>query len=136
MYLCRETMIGGTLFIWGLRTYVMGVINVTPDSFSGDGFTGDVEEITRKALIFQELGADIIDVGGESTRPPNVYDGAIPVDIEEELSRVIPAVTSMSRKLTIPISVDTYKALVMHWKVNCVRSNKGYPKVNFSERLI
>ena len=64
------TDIGGRRFVWGERTYVMGVINVTPDSFSNDGVGSDVEAAVRLAARFQEDGADIIDVGGESTRPP------------------------------------------------------------------
>ena len=62
--------IGGNEFRWGERTYVMGVLHMTPDSFSGDGFGQDVAAALRKALAMQEAGADIIDVGGESTRPP------------------------------------------------------------------
>ena len=107
-----ETVIGGTRFVWGSRTYVMGVINATPDSFSGDGVGGDVDAATARALRFQEWGADIIDVGGESTRPASIYSDAAPVPADEELSRVIPIIESLARELLVPICVDTYKAEV------------------------
>ena len=104
------TVIGGTPFEWGARTYVMGVVNVTPDSFSGDGVGSDVEAAVRLALRFQESGADLIDVGGMSTRPPSVYPGAQPVSESEETSRVIPVIDRLAPRLTVPISVDTYRA--------------------------
>ena len=107
-----ETKIGGTRFVWGARTYVMGVINATPDSFSSDGLGGDVEAATAQALQFQQLGADIIDVGGESTRPPSVYSGVKTVSAEEELSRVIPVIESLRDTLQVPVSVDTRRAVV------------------------
>ena len=107
-----ETVIGGTPFVWGSRTYVMGVINATPDSFSGDGIGSDVDAARRQALLFQEWGADVIDIGGESTRPPSVYSGSKPVILDDELSRVIPAIEAMVGVLRIPISIDTYKAVV------------------------
>ena len=98
--------------MWGARTYVMGVINVTPDSFSGDGVAEDVGAARDQALRFQEWGADIVDVGGESTRPPGIYSGAVPVSTDQELSRVVPAIEAMVTELSIPISIDTYKASV------------------------
>ena len=107
-----EMVIGGTPFIWGSRTYVMGVINATPDSFSGDGVGSDADAARRQALLFQEWGADVIDIGGESTRPPSVYSGSKPVKLDDELSRVIPAIEAMVGVLRIPISIDTYKAVV------------------------
>lgn len=106
------TLIGGTPFVWGERTYVMGIVNVTPDSFSGDALGDDVDAAVQQALRFQEWGADIIDVGGESTRPPSLYAGARPVSAEEELARVIPVIEALASRLDIPISVDTYKARV------------------------
>ena len=109
---CSTTPIGGTPFVWGRRTYVMGVINVTPDSFSGDSVGKDVDAAVRQALQFQEWGADIIDVGGESTRPASLYAGAVPASVEEELSRVIPVIEALAPTLRVPISVDTYKARV------------------------
>ena len=100
-------IIAGREFTWGKRTYIMGIVNVTPDSFAGDGLGTDVDAALRRALEMQEEGADIIDIGGESTRP-----GFEDVGAEEELRRVIPAVERLSRALEIPVSVDTYKANV------------------------
>ena len=106
------TRIGPSLFEWKSRTYVMGIINTTPDSFSGDGVDGDLDVALKRALTFQECGADIVDVGGESTRPPDVYVGSTPVSEEEELSRVIPVIEKLVTRLSIPISIDTYKSRV------------------------
>ena len=107
-----KTLIGGTPFEWGRRTYIMGVINVTPDSFSGDGLGEDVDAAVQQAVRFQEWGADIIDVGGESTRPGSIYSGAGPTSVKQELSRVIPVIGALAPRLHIPISVDTHKAPV------------------------
>ena len=106
------TDIGGRRFVWGERTYVMGVINVTPDSFSNDGVGSDVEAAVRLAARFQEDGADIIDVGGESTRPPGIYGDSKPVLADEELGRVLPMVEAITRETDLPVSIDTYKAVV------------------------
>ena len=108
----RITDIGGKRFVWGERTYVMGVINVTPDSFSNDGVGGDVDAAVRLAALFQEDGADIIDVGGESTRPPGIYGDSKPVLVDEELGRVLPMVEAITRETDLPVSIDTYKAAV------------------------
>lgn len=109
----RGTMkVGNSTFVWGSRTYVMGILNVTPDSFSGDGTGADVQAAVRQAVTFQEQGADIIDVGGESTRPPAVYAGARPVTADEELARVLPVIKALKSAVTLPISIDTYKAAV------------------------
>lgn len=89
---------------WGNRTYVMGIINLTPDSFSGDGLGYNVDAALEQALRFQSEGADIIDVGGESTRP-----GSIRIDVDEEKRRVVPVIRSLASHLTVPISIDTYK---------------------------
>jgi len=97
--------IGGREFAWGDRTFVMGVLNVTPDSFSGDGVGTDVDEAVRQAVRMREDGADMIDVGGESTRP-----GAEEIDAEEELRRTIPVVERLAREMDVPVSIDTYKA--------------------------
>lgn len=85
----------------------MGIVNVTPDSFSdgGDYFTFDAA--VARAMQMQQDGADIIDVGGESTRP-----GADPVSEQQEIDRVVPVVRDLSQKLTVPISIDTYKSSV------------------------
>ena len=94
-------------FRWGARTYVMGILNVTLDSFSGDALGADVEAALRQAETMDEAGADILDVGGESTRP-----GASEVPLEEELRRVVPVVRALAERFELPISVDTTKAEV------------------------
>ncbi|MSQ13110.1 MAG: dihydropteroate synthase [Dehalococcoidia bacterium] len=106
--------IGNGVFRWGERTYVMGVVNMTPDSFSGDGLGLDVDAAVQQALRFQDEGADIVDVGGQSTRPPGrVYgEGAAEVSPEDEASRVVPVIQRMAGVLRIPISVDTFRAEV------------------------
>jgi dihydropteroate synthase len=89
------------------RTLIMGVINVTPDSFSDGGRFFEREKAVDQGLRLAEAGADILDIGGESTRP-----GAKPLDEEEEAKRVIPIIQDLHRKIDIPISVDTRKARV------------------------
>ena len=91
----------------GRRTVVVGVLNITPDSFSDGGVNFDAERAIDNGLRMEAEGADIIEVGGESTRP-----GAPAVPVEEELSRVVPVVRGLARKLRAPISVDTYKSEV------------------------
>ena len=107
--------IGAHEFIWGDRTFVMGVVNVTPDSFSGDGVLsviGDVQSAIDQALRMEDEGADIIDIGGESTRPVSIYPDALPVSDDDEISRVIPVIDGLITRLDIPISIDTRKASV------------------------
>jgi dihydropteroate synthase len=103
--------IGNRTFDWGSRTYVMGILNVTPDSFSGDGLMshGDiVEQAVRQAGHFLKYGADILDVGGESTRP-----GSQTVGAEEEIGRIVPVIQAIAREFPEAIiSIDTYKARV------------------------
>ena len=103
--------IGSFTFNWGSRTYVMGILNVTPDSFSGDGIIarGDaVNMAVEQAREFLSSGADILDVGGESTRP-----GSAPVNADEEMQRVIPVIDALKRNFPgTLISIDTYKAQV------------------------
>jgi dihydropteroate synthase len=97
-------------FDWGARTYVMGILNLTPDSFSGDGLLSAeaVRSALQQARDFVAAGADILDVGGESTRP-----GAEPVGVDDELGRVIPIIRSLAAELPeTVISIDTYKARV------------------------
>ena len=102
-----STRCGPLVLEWGSRTYVMGVVNVTPDSFSGDGLAHDADAALEQALRFQAEGADIIDVGGESTRP-----GHTPVSADEEIRRVVPVIRLLASRLHVPISVDTYKLKV------------------------
>jgi len=103
--------IGSFTFNWGFRTYVMGILNVTPDSFSGDGIIAKgqaVEAAVEQANNFLTSGADILDVGGESTRP-----GSAPVNADEEMQRVIPVIHTLHKKFPEAIiSIDTYKAKV------------------------
>ena len=101
------TVTNGEPLVWGKRTYVMGIINLTPDSFSGDGLVGDLESIVRRGLRFQEAGADFLDLGAESTRPGNR-----PITAQAELERLLPALKALAPKVNIPISVDTYKSKV------------------------
>lgn len=108
----RPTQIGGKTFHWGSRTFVMGVINVTPDSFSGDGIGSDVDRAVHMAREFEGQGCDIVDVGGESTRPAMTYGDAGPTGEADERERVIPAVEAIARAVDIPVSIDTYKAPV------------------------
>jgi len=91
----------------GERTLIMGVLNVTPDSFSDGGAFMDSQAAVARALELEREGADILDIGGESTRP-----SAVPVSAEEELSRLLPLFRALEGKLRIPISVDTQKAAV------------------------
>ena len=97
------TRCGDTLFRWGTRTYVMGIINLSPDSFSGDGCS-DIEAALERAQQMVSDGADIIDVGGESTRP-----GSTPIPAEDELKRVVPFLKQVARLINVPLSIDTYK---------------------------
>ncbi|HEX6867591.1 MAG TPA: dihydropteroate synthase [Candidatus Limnocylindrales bacterium] len=106
------TRIGPTTFRWGERTFVMGILNVTPDSFSGDGLvTGSsdqVESAVAQARRMVDEGADILDIGGESTRP-----GHAPVTAEEERARILPVISAVRAELPdMPISVDTTKPAV------------------------
>ena len=101
------THCGGVEFRWGERTYVMGILNLSPDSFSGDGLGDNIEAALAQARRLVDDGADIIDIGGESTRP-----GFKSVSAEEELRRVIPVIESLAGELAVPLSIDTYKSVV------------------------
>jgi dihydropteroate synthase len=91
----------------GERTLILGVLNITPDSFSDGGLYFDPDAATGRALEIERAGADLLDIGGESTRP-----GSAPVSAHEELSRILPVLEALRGKLRIPISVDTQKAAV------------------------
>ncbi|MCA9824977.1 MAG: dihydropteroate synthase [Dehalococcoidia bacterium] len=97
----------GREFEWGRRTYLMGVINLTPDSFSGDGLGGDIEAAVARARLMEAEGADILDVGAESTRPD-----APAIEAPEELARLIEPLEAIRAATGLPISVDTYRAEV------------------------
>ncbi len=98
---------GKVEFDFSKRTYVMGILNVTPDSFSDGGRYFTLDSALEHAMKMVEEGADIIDVGGESTRP-----GSEPVPVEEELRRVIPVIRELAKRTEVPISIDTYKSEV------------------------
>lgn len=99
--------LAGQDFSFGSRTYVMAVLNLTPDSFSGDGLAGSPTAAVARGLLQQDDGADLLDVGGESTRP-----GAAEVSASEEIRRVVPVIAALKEAVTIPISIDTRKAAV------------------------
>jgi dihydropteroate synthase len=96
--------IGGHRFDWGGRTYVMGIVNVTPDSFSGDGLGDDRSAAVAQGLRMVAEGADMLDVGGESTRP-----GHVPVAAAEEIERTLEVVRRLAQESGVPVSIDTYK---------------------------
>jgi dihydropteroate synthase len=107
----RQLIIRNHTFDWGSRTYLMGVLNFTPDSFSDGGLFNSLERALNQARKMIESGADIIDIGGQSTRP-----GATEISLEEELDRVIPLISKMRSQQdiceTIPISIDTTRSEV------------------------
>ncbi len=94
-------------FDFSLKTYIMGILNITPDSFSDGGLYFDRNKAVAHALQMQDEGADIIDMGGESTRP-----GAEKVSVKEEIRRVVPVIEALVNKIKIPVSIDTYKSEV------------------------
>src|SRR2546422_10334094 len=102
----RSLRIGGREFHWGVRTYVMGIVNVTPDSFSGDGVT-DLETAVSQARQMEQDGADLVDIGGESTRPGTWAGPGL--GSEGELARGVPGVEEAVAALPRPISIDTLK---------------------------
>jgi dihydropteroate synthase len=99
--------LSGRTFTFGARTYVMGVVNVTPDSFSDGGRYAAPDVAIAHGLKLAEAGADVLDVGGESTRP-----GSQPISAEEELARVLPVIEGLRARTQVPLSVDTTKAAV------------------------
>jgi len=115
----------------GRRTYIMGILNVTPDSFSDGGLYLDKDIAIKHAIEMEEQGADIIDIGGESTRP-----GAKSVSAKEECGRVIPVIKILTKRLKIPISIDTSKTEVARRALDCgavivndIRGLKKGPKL-------
>ena len=100
-------VLGSRTFRWGERTHLMGVVNVTPDSFSDGGRHLELDAAVRHALALAEAGADLVDIGGESTRP-----GAVEVPLQVELDRVLPVIEAVHAASDVPLSVDTRKAAV------------------------
>ncbi|MGE6261275.1 dihydropteroate synthase [Heyndrickxia sporothermodurans] len=90
---------------YGNKTLIMGILNITPDSFSDGGKFNNIEKAVQHVKQMVEDGADIIDIGGESTRP-----GFAEVDVDEEISRVVPIIEALTETVDIPLSIDTYKA--------------------------
>ena len=103
----KKFLINGIEFDLYNKSYTMGILNITPDSFSDGGNYIETEEAIKRALKIVEEGADIIDIGAESSRP-----GCAPVSEEEELKRLIPVLEALKDKVKLPISIDTYKAKV------------------------
>jgi len=103
----RKLKIGKKIYEIGKRTYIMGILNVTPDSFYDGGKYFDLESAVERAKQMEKEGADIIDVGGESTRPFSKK-----IDETEEMKRVLPVIEAISNEINIPISIDTYKPRV------------------------
>jgi len=101
----RTLKISDKVFNLDKKTLIMGVLNVTPDSFSDGNRFSSVDDAVNYAIQMQKEGADIIDIGGESTRP-----GALSLSISEELNRVIPVIEKLIKKIDIPLSIDTYKS--------------------------
>ena len=104
------TVIAGRRYVWGARTYVMGVINLSPDSFAGDGLgegPAAIDAALRQAVAMAAAGADFLDVGGESTRP-----GFTAVPAAQEEARVAPVIARIVRELDLPVSIDTTKGVV------------------------
>ena len=98
--------------ICGTKTLIMGVINATPDSFSGDGIDIDVDAALRQANHFVKNGVDLIDVGGESSRPSSIYKGVKSISVQDEIDRVVPIVEIITSELDVRVSVDTFKSKV------------------------
>lgn len=100
-------VLGRRRLAWGERTYLMGVLNVTPDSFSDGGLHASPDAAVARGLELAQAGADLLDVGGESTRP-----GAAPVSADEELARVLPVIERLHARIEVPLSIDTSKSAV------------------------
>lgn len=105
--------IAGHHFDWGSRTYVMGIVNVTPDSFSGDGLGEDADLAVAQGMRMVREGADMIDVGGESTRP-----GHVPIPVSDEVERTHGVVRRLARESGVPVSIDTYKYEVAEFGID------------------
>jgi len=100
-------VLGGRRIIWGERTYLVGVVNVTPDSFSDGGLHATPDAAVARGLELAQAGADVLDIGGESTRP-----GASAISSDEELARVLPVIERLRARVDVPLSIDTSKSAV------------------------
>lgn len=128
----REWMFHGYHYKPGTRPLVMGILNVTPDSFSDGGKFRGLDQAIEQGLKLIEQGADILDIGGESTRP-----GATPVPLEEELDRVIPVIERLAEQVTAPLSIDTYKAEVARQALAAgARIVNDISGLSFDQRMI
>jgi dihydropteroate synthase len=121
----------GKPLVFGAQTLIMGILNVTPDSFSDGGCYLDAQNAIAHAKSMVAEGADIIDIGGESSRP-----GALPVSVDEELARVLPVIEGIADKVDVPISIDTYKSAVARQAleaganiVNDITALRGDPEI-------
>lgn len=103
----QEIKIGNKIFKFGKRTYIMGILNVTPDSFYDGGKYDKLEKAIERARQMEKEGVDIIDIGGESTRP-----FSLPIDEKEEMNRVLPVIEALKNEIKVPLSIDTYKPRV------------------------
>lgn len=103
----KDWYVGDRALVWGKRTYIMGILNITPDSFSDGGDFFNPASAVAHALEMVAAGVDVIDIGGESTRP-----GASEVPISAELARVLPVIEGIRQQSQIPISIDTTHAVV------------------------
>jgi dihydropteroate synthase len=122
---------GGVVLQLGERTLVMGILNITPDSFADGGLRFDPARAVDDGLQMIEDGADLLDVGGESTRP-----GSEPVPADEELRRVRPVIGRLAAQTSVPISIDTYKAVVAREAVECgARIVNDISGLQYDERL-
>ena len=106
-YLAPSLTIAGRRFEWGSRTYVMGILNVSPESFSGDGLSELADAVAQAQRMAKE-GADLVDIGGQSTRP-----GFEELSIDEELRRILPVVEAVAAAVEVPVSIDAYRAPVV-----------------------
>jgi dihydropteroate synthase len=110
----KNMKIGNKTFQLGQRTFIMGILNITPDSFSDGGQFNTIGQAVLHAKKMIEEGADIIDIGGESTRPDHIA-----VSEEEEINRVLPIIRTLSKEIDVPISIDTFKSKVAELSIQC-----------------
>ncbi|MGL5068418.1 MAG: dihydropteroate synthase [Sarcina sp.] len=127
-------LIGNKEFEIGKRTYIMGILNTTPDSFSDGGSFNSINSALKQVERMIEEGTDIIDIGGESTRP-----GHTVVNIDEEIARVVPIIKAIREKYSIPISIDTYKGKVAEEAIkagaNLINDVYGFKKCDYISKV-